>query len=251
MGITFVLLTAAWFGPAAWEKPGQGDAETIVIAAPESAEVGYFVHEREVKSGFFEPVATSRFVRWPLESGGWHLELETRFLKADLHVSHVERLEPGRRTLNWRERRGRTGRSLFLQGSNELRGWIANGGRTHRIDVPSSTRLPLEWLGSALDGEVRPGALQVFDPLRLASRTVEVVDREGEARQAWAWKEGGIDRERFQIDDQGLRGFGWRSDSLLARRISRARFDQYHGRAPAPRSAPASKDPSKPPIPAR
>lgn len=219
MGLLACLLLAVF---QADERPPleTGDVAAVRVTAPAEARVEHFVLTRE---GSPAPYAVARFVRWKLERGGERLELETRFLGSEHVLSHVERIEPGRRLLSWRERSSDGVRSVFLDGTDDLAGWIGEGRRTVRTSAPAGTTLPLEWLASVLDGRVEPGALSLYDPLTGATRAVRSrrrVDLAGVAR--WTLLEGEHAAERFRVRGGRLEGFAWRSNHVRARRISAA-----------------------------
>ncbi|MEX1026308.1 MAG: hypothetical protein WD226_14665 [Planctomycetota bacterium] len=133
-------------------------------------------------------------------------------------MSHVERITPTRRLLCWRERSSAGLRSVFLDGSDQLLGWIGEGHRRRRIEVSSDVILPLEWIAARLQEEARAGAgpMTTFDPLTGCARAIEV-HRQGEDQ--WTWWSEDRPREHYRFVDGELIGFAWRSSLVRARRI--------------------------------
>lgn len=223
--LCLLLVVAGGDGPAPLES---GDVREVHVSAPAKARVEHFLLRR---SGSEAPYAVARFVRWPLERGGERLELETRFLGTDHVISHVERVESGRRLLSWRERTGSQVRGVFLDGGSRgdgaLRGWVGEGLGRRRLEVPGSVQLPLEWLGRALDGRAAPGTLELFEPLAAGTRRVTTERANTNDVTRWSFLEEGRVAERFELADGELRGFVWRSNHVRASRISLAEHAEH------------------------
>lgn len=232
MGFILAILACATVGIHAPQSStvqavvGTSDgARSVVVAAPANTKTSYFILERTSASGAPEVYGTARFVRWPLAQGGERLELETRVFASKLVISHVERIEPARRTLSWRERSPDGARSVFLQGTGELRGWVGNGLHSRRLTVPAETCLPLEWLARGLRGKGL-GSIEVFDPLRLGLRALDVDHTQGPDGTHLAWREAGEVYETWHINAGVLEGYTWRSGLVHARRVPKSEFQR-------------------------